>query len=177
MGVVPLLITETMEGATGATQEISLLGLIVPLFSGFVGGLVVLYIQNHLRNKKEEKERDQELKGLLRVLDAEMARNEELLHKAVAVDLSPSGGDRTPIIALRDLELADWDRTKVRLARLTDGEHFTALDKYYRKVRETSEKAASATVPGNYPQVQSLARECKAASDEARPTSRKLLQG
>ena len=139
MGSITLLIIETTHGITASTQETSLLSLFIPLFSGFVGGLVVLYIQTRQRNQKDEKERRRELKGLLRIVDLEMAKNDDLLQAALAVDtLNAAGAQLNPILELRTLQITDWNNTKVILARLADGDRFQNLDTYYRRVRSTA---------------------------------------
>ncbi len=147
MGSITLLIIETTHGITASTQETSLLSLFIPLFSGFVGGLVVLYIQTRQRNQKDEKERRRELKGLLRIVDLEMAKNDDLLQAALAVDtLNAAGAQLNPILELRTLQITDWNNTKVILARLADGDRFQNLDTYYRRVRDLS---TSDVPPGN----------------------------
>jgi hypothetical protein len=176
------LLIESAKGVAGSTESSLLPSLIVPLFSGFVGGLIVMLIQNHLKNKEEERNRQQELKGLIRLVDAEMSRNEDLLKQALAVDVATSSGaGRSPILALNGLEGADWDRTKVRLARLADGEYFNKLDAYYIKARDLAQYAQrlrdQATVnQSQLMEVQNVAEKVKAASDEARQESSKRLQ-
>jgi hypothetical protein len=183
MGPTTFLAIETTQGVTGSTQGFSLLGLIVPLFSGFVGGLVVLYVQTRERNKKEEKERNQELKSLIRIVDLEIAENDDLLRKALTVDtLSAAGAQFNPILELRNLQTRDWDDTKVRLARLADGEHFKDLDAYYRKARDLSALVQrlynqSTFHAGPMSHAQEQTQQCKAASDAARRESRDVLDG
>lgn len=158
------------------------LNLVVPLFSGLVGGLLVLYIQTRLKNKENERHRQEELKGLTRIVDAEMLRNEDLLRRALTVDLATSSGaGRAPILALNDLETADWDITKVRLARLANGEHFTKLEVYYEKARNLAVKAQrlrdqSTVNQGQLTGAQESTEKCKAASDKARQVSSSLLR-
>lgn len=181
MSSAAYLIIETTRGVTGSTQGFSFIGLIVPLFSGFVGGLVVLYLQTRQRSKKEEKERNQELKSLIRIVYLEMAENGNLLQEALAVDTSNAAGARfDPIIGLRNLQTGDWDYTKVRLAGLADGEHFQSLDTYYRKARDLRALVQrlynqSTFNAGHMERAQEQAGQCKAASDAARRESRETL--
>jgi membrane-bound lytic murein transglycosylase MltF len=84
-------------------------------------------------------------------------------------------------LALNGLEGADWNRTKVRLARLADGEYFNKIDAYYMKARDLGEYAQrlrdQATVnQSQLMKVQNVVEKVKAASDEARQLSSKRLQ-
>ena len=57
-----------------------------------------------------------------------MAENDDLLQQALAVNpLTATGAQATPILNLRYLQNADWDISKVRLARLADRQHFEDL--------------------------------------------------
>lgn len=167
MGLYVLQLPGSMVGSTT-------LNLIISLFSGFVGGLVVMLIQNHLRNKKDKESKKEELRGLIRIVDAEMSRNEGLLREAQSVDLSAAtGAGRAPILTLNGLEAADWDNTKVELARLLDGGHFASLGAYYEEVRDLSAHVQRLINVSNFPtqalrEVQGMAEQCKAISDEIR---------
>lgn len=164
-----------IEGSTASS-------VVVPLFSGFVGGLVVMLIQNHLRNKKEEKDKRQELKGLIRIVDAEIAENGDLLQKALAVDTaSAAGAQLNPILDLRNLQTRDWDNTKVVLARLADEDHFRSLDTLYRRTHDLSTLVQrlynqSTFHAGPIEYAQDQAKHCREASDLAREKSRKILE-
>jgi hypothetical protein len=178
MSLDAILFTETTLVTTGSTQGSSGVTLFLPLFSGFVGGLIVLGIQTYLTNKREENERELELKGLIRIIDPEMAKNEDLLQKALEVDVSTASGPAVrPLINLRNMGVADWDRSKVRLARFADGGHFDNLDDYYRKVQELLAYMEGITsfTTGTVTEVQRLAQACKAISDVARQESRSVL--
>ena len=65
MTVAVVLFIESTMGVAGPTESSLIPSLIVPLFSGFVGGLIVMLIQDHLKNKEEERNRLQELKRLV----------------------------------------------------------------------------------------------------------------
>jgi len=108
MYVTAFLLIQATEGVTGSTGSGSAQSVIVPLFSGFVGGLIVMYIQNHLKSKEEERNRQEELKGLVRIVDVEMSRNDDLLQRALAVEVTAlSGGGRAPVLALNGLDTDD----------------------------------------------------------------------
>jgi hypothetical protein len=145
-----------------------------------------MLIQNFLRNQKEQRDKEEELKGLLRIVDTEMSSNEAMLKEALAVDLKTvSGAGRSPLMALRELGVADWDRTKVRLAQLDSAVHdsaihFQQLSNYYKSAKDTVDRAQQVAARSNFntsqaESVQNLARACKQASDTARATSRALL--
>lgn len=155
------------------------MSILASLFSGAVGGLVIMLIQNFLRNRKEQRDKEEELKGLIRIVETEMSSNEAMLEEALGVDLKTvSGAGRSPLIALRELGVADWDQTKVRLAQLASAAHFAQLSDYYKCAKDTLESAHRITASFTTPQaesVQNLARACKQASDTARATSRALL--
>jgi hypothetical protein len=181
MDLVTFLIADTTGEIAGSVQEGSFLGLVGSLFSGLVGGLIVLLVQTRQRNNREKEERQQELKGLLRIVDQEMSRNDDLLQEALAVDArTASGAEVTPLWEVRNLESRDWDNAKVRLARLADPEHFKNLDTYYRKARELAEFVqrlySQSNISGN-PKIRAyeLTEQCKAASDAARQESRRIF--
>ncbi len=140
-----------------------------------------MLVQNHLRNRKEHSDREDELRGLLRLVDVEMSDNEDILQAAIAVNLTEaSGAQVTPIVALRDLEAADWDRTKVRLARLADADHFAKLHEYYKGVTETSMRVHQIASRSDFSnrqlgQAQALAQDCKTVGDVARSRSKAVL--
>jgi hypothetical protein len=158
------------------------LSVIVPLFSGIVGGVLVMLIQNHLRNKREQRNREEELRGLIRIVDFEMAQNENLLQEALTVDtVTAAGAQYNPILELRNLETRDWDNAKVRLARLALGEHFHSLNTYYRVTQDLSAEAQriynqSIFHMGPMAGAQEHAEECRAASDAAREQSQRVLE-
>ena len=139
---------------------------------------MVLYIQTKLRNKREDDDRKAELTGLIRIIDPEMAKNEDLLQKALDVDAAIASGQAVrPFLDLRTLEVTDWDKSKVRLAHLANGEHFKDLDDYYRNVRNLLAYMAKVTTLNIEikREIQRKVQKCKGSSDEARQKSQNLL--
>ena len=140
-----------------------------------------MLIQNTLRNRKERRDKEEELKGLIRIVETEMSSNEAMLEKALEVDLKvASGAGRSPLMDLRDLGVADWDRSKVRLAQLADGAYFAQLSDYYKTTIDTLARAQQVAASNSFntnqaESVQNLACACKRASDAARATSRTVL--
>jgi len=140
-----------------------------------------MLVQNYLRNRKEANDREEEHRGLLRIVDVEMSSNDQILSAAIAVNLKEaSGAQIQSILDLRDLEAVGWDRTKIDLARMADENHFTKLHEYYWLVIKTSARVQQLASSGDLSNrrlrpAQALAQGCKTAGDAASLRSKALL--
>lgn len=168
MNFAILVLSDTAEAISSGSAAFSWYAL----FSGFVGGLIVLSIQTYLTNRREKNERKRELKGLFRIVDLEMENNEPLLQQVLEVDVNiASGSELRPFLNLRSIEFKDWNDTKGRIARLAEEEHFRNLYSYYRKAEKLHDRVdnlSSSFAAGHTKQIQELTRECKELSDAAR---------
>ena len=140
--------------------------VVIPLFSGLLGALLVFC----LGVLKDACRQVSELKGLLRLIDAEMGLNEIGLDK-----LSSNGFEAWATEAGRPLELQVWKEARVRLAQLLTSSKFRDLVAYYSKVEElnyllvgqhVSPKQRQEQIPPAVVQAQDDSRDIRAWIDK-----------
>ena len=116
-----------------------------------------------------KKQKDQERKGLLLLLDAEIHDNNEKLDDSYGGDVFRESG----VLALRT---ESWDGSKVRLAQLLPAQHVYALTKYYEHLRwvqeETTPCIARLQEDGPFLAMRLAVQSVKTVGDAARVLNR-----
>lgn len=136
----------------------------------------MLYITTVVRRREEHNKDQRELRGLTRILDAEIQRNRERLidpahpEEAKFGNFQPDALEAFKILSreLEHLESDDWNRSKVRLAQLATDEHFAALNAYYSRLPEALRLGQRENIsPFDLVEGPQLTQECIALGDSA----------
>jgi hypothetical protein len=105
------------------------MSLVIPLFSGIVGAFLVFC----LGVLRERWRREQELEGLLRLVDKEIQHNELSGLPELAVKSGADFDAREPARALR---IDTWQQARAKIAELLlNRERFSTLADYYLNVQ------------------------------------------